>query len=147
KAESLGMPHEATQQILGAIEEAKNERISGLAKYFYYALYCVGAWALGLLVLFVAGKILSAKTLHSIETSDPNDVTGGGQAGLRNIYKKVIAAAGIYYYISLPVVMFLVIVAAGAIILFFFYVGTIPIKLVLIIGFVALATIFYMVKS
>jgi tetratricopeptide (TPR) repeat protein/Zn-dependent protease with chaperone function len=147
KAESLGVPHESTQQILGAIEDAKNENNSGLAKYFYYALYLVGAWALGLSVLFVAGKILSVKTLHSIENSDPNDITGGGQAGLRNIYKKVITAAGIYYYLSLPVVMFLVIVAAGAIILFFFYIGTIPIKLVLIIGFVALATIFYMVKS
>jgi Zn-dependent protease with chaperone function len=146
-AESLGLPPEATSQVLAAIKTAKIEQYFGLGDYFSYALYLVGAWILGLIILFVAGKILSAKTLRSIENSDPNDITGGGQAGLRGIYKKLIAFAGIYYYISQPVVMFLVVVAAGGIILFFFWVGQIPIKLVLIIGFVALATLFYMVKS
>jgi Zn-dependent protease with chaperone function len=146
-AESLGLPNEATKDILAAIETEKGNKYFGLGNYFYYGSFLVGAWALGLAILFVAGKILSAQTLHSIENSDPSDITGGGQTGLRNIYKKVIGIAGIYYYLSQPVVMLLVIVAAGGIILFFFWVGTIPIKLVLIIGFVALATIFYMVKS
>lgn len=147
KAENLGMPPEATKEILTAIQTEKDSQYFGLGKYFYYGIYLVGAWAFGLLVLFVAGKILSAKTLRSIENSDPNDITGGGQSGLRSIYRKVIAVAGIYYYLSQPVVMLLVLFAAGAIILFFFYVGSIPIKLVVIIGFVALATVFYMVKS
>jgi Zn-dependent protease with chaperone function len=146
-AENLGLPREATADVLAAITKAKSERYFGLGDYFSYGLYLVGAWILGLIVLFVAGKILSAKTLHSIENSDPNDITGGGQAGLRSIYKKVITIAGIYYYLSQPVVLLLVIVVSGGIILFFFWIGSIPIKLVLIIGFVALATIFYMIKS
>jgi Zn-dependent protease with chaperone function len=147
QSEALGMPPEATSNLLTAIETAKGEQYFGLGNYFYYGLYLVGAWVLGLAVLFIAGKILSAKTLKSIENSDPNDITGGGQAGLRGVYKKIITVAGIYYYLSQPIVMLLVIVAAGGITLFFFWVGTIPIKLVVILGFVALATIFYMVKS
>jgi Zn-dependent protease with chaperone function len=146
-AENLGLPREATADVLAAITKEKSERYFGLGDYFSYGLYLVGAWILGLIVLFVAGKILSAKTLRSIENSDPNDITGGGQAGLRSIYKKVITIAGIYYYLSQPVVLLLVIVVSGGIILFFFWIGSIPIKLVLIIGFVALATIFYMIKS
>ncbi len=147
EAENLGLPREATQEILSAIETAKSQSYFGLGNYFYYGLYLVGAWALGLLILFVAGKILSAKTLRSIENSDPNDITGGGQAGLRKIYKTVIGIAGIYYYLSQPVVMLLVIVASLGIILFFFWVGTLPVKLLLIVAVVALVTIFYMVKS
>ncbi|HVE59926.1 MAG TPA: M48 family metalloprotease [Pyrinomonadaceae bacterium] len=146
-AENLGLPREATTEILAAIEKEKGKSYFGLGNYFFYGLYLVGAWLLGLAVLFVAGKILSAKTLHSIENSDPNDITGGGQAGLRGIYKKLIAIAGIYYYLSQPIVMLLVIVAAGGIVLFFLWIGSIPVKLVLIVGFVALATLFYMVKS
>ena len=69
------------------------------------------------------------------------------KSGLGKVYKNVIGIAGIYYYLSQPIVMLLVLVVAGAITLFFFYIGTIPIKLVLIVGFVALATVFYMVKS
>ncbi len=146
-AESLGLPPEATKGVLTAIEEEKGNRYFGLGNYFYYGSFFVGAWILGLAILFVAGKILSAKTLSSIESSDPNDITGGGHAGLRNFYKKLIAVAGVYYYISQPIVMLLIIVATGAVGFFFLWIGQIPIKLLLIVGFVALATIFYMIKS
>ena len=146
-AESLGFPPEATKDILTAIEEEKGNRYFGLGNYFYYGSFLVGAWLLGLAILFVAGKILSAKTLSSIESSDPNDITGGGHAGLRNFYKKLIAVAGIYYYISQPIIMLLIIVLTGAVGFFFLWIGQIPIKLLLIVGFVALATIFYMIKS
>ncbi len=147
KSEALGLPHEAVQKTLTAIETAQNGSFYGLGRYFYDGLYLVGAWILGLVLLFVAGKILSAKTLRSIENSDPNDVTGGGQAGLRKIYKNVVGIAGIYYYLSQPVVMLLVIVAAAGITLFFLWVGWIPIKLLLIVAVAAVVTIFYMIKS
>jgi len=146
-AESLGIPRESTGPLLAAIQKSKSEAYFGLGSYIRPGFYLVGAWLLGLAILFVAGKILSAKTLRSVENSDPNDITGGGQAGLRSLYKKVIAAAGIYYYLSQPIVMLLVIVIAGGITFFFLWIGQIPIKLVLIVGFVALATTHYMVKS
>jgi Zn-dependent protease with chaperone function/tetratricopeptide (TPR) repeat protein len=147
KAQNLGMPPAAAQELLKAIQTEKDNSYYWIWKYFYYGLYLVGAWILGLIVLFVAGKILSSKTLRSIENSDPNDVTGGGQAGLRKFYKNVIGIAGVYYYLSQPVVMMLVLVVAGGITFFFLWLGRIPIKLVLIVGFVALATVFYMIKS
>ncbi len=147
QAGNLGLPPDMTQEMLVAIEQAKSSSNYGLWKYFYYGAFLVGAWALGLLILFVAGKILSAKTLRSIESSDPNDVTGGGQAGLRKIYKSVIGIAGVYYYLSQPVVMLLVVVGVLGIMLFFFWLGTIPVKLVFIIAAGGLITIFYMIKS
>lgn len=147
QAEKLGLPSESAQVIRTGIERTQDQAYFGLGKYFKYGFYLVGAWILGLIVLFIVGKILSIKTLHSIENSDSNDITGGGQAGLRKFYKTVINVAGIYYYLSQPIVMLLVITLTLGIIGFFFWVGTIPIKLVVIIGFVGLATIFYMLKS
>ncbi len=147
KAGQLGMPAEGTQQTLALIEKAKNDSGYWIWDYFYYALYLIGAWIAGLVLLFIVGKILSVKMLHSVENSDPNDITGGGQSGLKKVYRYLIGIAGAYYYISQPIVMFLVLALTAAIIFFFFWIGHIPIKLVLIIGFVGLATIFYMLKS
>ncbi|MEZ5426726.1 MAG: M48 family metalloprotease [Pyrinomonadaceae bacterium] len=147
QAEQAGMPAEATQDLRSAIAQAKNESGYWMWEYFYYGVYLIGAWVLGLLLLFIVGKVLSVKTLHSVENSNPNDITGGGQAGLRKIYKKVIGFAGVYYYISQPIVMFLVIVLTAGVTLFFFWVGRIPIKLLAILIIVGLATIFYMIKS
>jgi tetratricopeptide (TPR) repeat protein/Zn-dependent protease with chaperone function len=147
EAEKLGVPAEATAPLLAAIEEAKSQSYYGWEKYLLYGLVLVGLWAVGLVVLFVAGKILSAKTLTSVENSDPNDIDGDGQEGLKGIYRKVITVAGIYYYLSQPVIVLLVLALAGGIAFFFLYIGRIPVKLLLIVGVVALATIFYMVKS
>ena len=147
KAEELGMPAESTQQTLALIQQVKDDSGYWIWDYFYYALYIIGAWMAGLVILFIVGKILSVKLLRSVENSDPNDITGGGQAGLKRVYKYVIGIAGAYYYISQPVVMFLVLALTAAIFVFFLWIGQIPVKLLLIIGFVSLATIFYMLKS
>jgi Zn-dependent protease with chaperone function len=149
-AESMGVPSEDANGLIAEIEKAKAESQSGIAgytNYLYYFAAVVAAWAIGLAALFIIGRVLSAKTLHAIENSDPNDISGGGQAGLRGFYRKLITFAGIYYYLSQPIVMLLVIVATVGVIFFFFWIGTIPIKLVLILGFVGAATIFYMFKS
>ena len=131
KAEAMGLPHEEVSGIFAEVEKIQDEAVFGLGAYFKYA-YIVGiviaAWIVGLMLLFVIGKILSKQTLQSIENSDPNDITGGGQAGLRSFYRKLITFAGVYYYLSQPVVMLLVIGFTGGVILFFFWVGTIPIK-------------------
>jgi Zn-dependent protease with chaperone function len=150
-AESMGFPAENGDALIAEIQNAQTEEsqsgIAGYSNYFYYFFAVVAAWAIGLSALFVVGRILSARTLHSIENSDPNDISGGGQAGLRGVYRKLITLAGIYYYLSQPIVLLLVIVFTVGIIFFFFWIGTIPIKLVIVIGFVGAATIFYMFKS
>jgi tetratricopeptide (TPR) repeat protein len=160
RAEELGAPHEEIQPVLAAIAKTRNEpagasvpltsglgEFSFLGKYFYYGAIVVLAWGLGLLALFVSGKVLSAKTLRSIETADPNEITGSRHASLRRVYRWLISFAGIYYFISQPVVALLVIVLTLGVIVFFFVVGWLPIKLLLIVGFIGLATVFYMIKT
>lgn len=150
RIKALGVPDEAVAPMIAAIHNARDEAFFGLGryvKYGYAALALVVVWALGLLALFVVGRSLSSKTLRAIEGSDPNDVTGAEHSELKKLYRRVISIAGVYYYISQPFVIFLVIAATGAIILGFLWIGTIPIKIVAVLGIIALLTIFYMIKS
>ncbi|HEX8473034.1 MAG TPA: M48 family metalloprotease [Pyrinomonadaceae bacterium] len=142
-AESLGLPTEMVQQFLDSGIHTR----ATVWQYAFYALYLSIAWIAGLFILFVLGKILSNKTLRSIENSDPNDLAGSQQASLRKFYKALINFAGFYYYISLPVVLGLVVFISGSVIYGFISLGRIPIKLLLIIVVCALATIFQMIRS
>jgi len=149
-AESMGLNHAEAERLRGAFQQAQDESMFGLYAYRNYFKALVGVillWAIGLVGLFVTGKVLSSKTLHAIENADPNDVTGGGQAALRRFYRKIITIAGVYYYVSQPIVAVVVIAATVGIVVFFLAVGYIPIKLMLIIIFVGGASIFYMAKS
>jgi len=150
KAILLGLPRESAASFLAAIQQERDNAFFGLGGYLWYlyaGIAVVMLWAIGLVALFVVGRSLSAKTLRSIETGDPNDIAGSQHAGLRQLYRKVISFAGIYWYISQPIVMLVVVVLTVGGILFFFWIGTIPIKLVLIIGFIGTATLFVMIKS
>jgi Zn-dependent protease with chaperone function len=143
KAQSLGLPAETTRQFLdsGVHTSAQTWR------FFYYALYLVGAWAVGLAALFALGKLFSNLTLRSIEEADPNGASGAKVSSLRGWYKRLINIAGVYYYISLPVVMFLVLAVAGSILYGFLMIGRIPIKLALIVAVAAVVTVYKMVRS
>src|SRR5262249_47326617 len=143
KAQGLGLPAEVAQQFLdsGVHTRAQTWR------YFYYALYLVGAWIVGLVALFAIGKLFSNLTLRSIEEADPNGATGAKEISLRSRYKRLINVAGVYYYVSLPVVIFLVLAVAGSILYVFFMIGRIPIKLALIVVIGAVVTIYKMIRS
>ncbi|HEV7643539.1 MAG TPA: M48 family metalloprotease [Pyrinomonadaceae bacterium] len=151
QAETAGLPHEEAERIFLAIANAQEAQTQQTVipggKYIAYGLYFFAAWIVGLILLFFVGKILSARTLYSVENSDPNDITGGGQAGLRKIYRAVITFGGVYYYISQPVVVLLIIALTIGAALFFLTVGIVPVKLLFIFGLVGLITIFYMVRS
>lgn len=147
KAEQLGVPKQAADSIRKAIDESRSSQFFGLYDYIWYGFYVIGAWAVGLAVLFISGKILSKKTVSSLDASDPNDIAGESHTGLRSVYRRLISVAGFYYYISQPVVILLVIFATAAVILGFVAIGTIPIKLVAVLGIVGAASVFYMLKS
>ncbi|HKQ76310.1 MAG TPA: tetratricopeptide repeat protein [Blastocatellia bacterium] len=142
-ARSLGLPAATAQRFLdsGVHTRAQTWR------YVYYSLYFVGAWVVGLGLLFTLGKLFSNFTLRSIEEADPNGATGAKEISLRSRYKRLINIAGAYYYISLPVVVFLVLLVAGSIFYAFFMIGWIPIKLLLIVAIAALVTIYKMIRS
>jgi tetratricopeptide (TPR) repeat protein len=143
KAESMGLPHEVAQRFYDAGVHTR----ATVWHYAIYTLYLVAAWLVGLGLLFVVGKVMSRKTLHSIESTDPAAGTSSSDVWLRKWYRSLINVAGFYYYISMPVVIFLVVAVAASITYGFFMLGRIPIKLVAIICIGALVTVFKMIRS
>jgi Zn-dependent protease with chaperone function/tetratricopeptide (TPR) repeat protein len=142
-AEKMGLNPEAVKQFLDSGVHTR----AMVWRYFYYALYLVAIWAVGLVLLFILGKVLSSVTLRSLENANPNDPTSESQVSLRKFYKRVINCAGFYYYISIPVVIFLVLAVAGSIIYGFLSAGRIPVKLTAALIICALVTVFQMIRS
>jgi Zn-dependent protease with chaperone function/tetratricopeptide (TPR) repeat protein len=143
KAQSMGLPSEVADQLLASGIHTR----ATVWRYAYYSLYLVAAWAAGLAVLYALGKVFSKKTLQWLETSDPNAQIGGNDLPIRNNYRRLINVAGAYYYISIPVVIFLVLATAGSITYAFIMAGRIPIKLVFILAFGAIVTVYKMIRS
>lgn len=103
-------------------------------------------WAIGFVLLFIIGRILSAITLRTIEKQlAQGDLQSGSK--LRRFYKTLITISGFYYYISLPVILVLVLFIGGGAIYAFFALGHIPIKLVVILVILIGGTIYGMVRS
>ena len=106
-------------------------------------------WLSTLLVIFVVGTVLSRSTLGAIERFDgrDSDELRARTGKLRRAYAGVIGFAAVYYFVSIPILIAVVLVGAGGLIYGFILLGRIPIKLVLIVGFVALVSVWSMVKS
>jgi tetratricopeptide (TPR) repeat protein len=143
RAESMGLSHETTQQFL---DSGVHTRAS-VWRYSEYALYLVGVWIVGLAILFLLGKLMSRKTLRSIEDADPNALASRSDLMLRKWYRRLINIGGLYYYLSIPVVIFLVLGSAGAITYAAFAVGRVPIKLIVIVCVCAVVTVYKMIRS
>ena len=143
KAEAKGLPHELAEQLLnsGVRTHARVWRA------IYWVLYAAAAWAAGLLLLFVLGKVFSHMTMRTVESADPEELAGGRHETLRLWYRRLINFAGFYYYVSLPVVLCLVLLTTAAVIYATFVAGRVPIKLAAILIVGALVTAFQMVRS
>jgi tetratricopeptide (TPR) repeat protein len=144
RAGQMGLPPEVVEQFL--VETGIRTRATAW-HYAYIAGFVVLAWALGLALLFFIGGILSKRTLRGLETTDPDTLVSPEHDKLRSVYRKVINVAGLYYYISIPVVILLIVGVTGAIIYGFMISGTVPIKLVLVLGIGAVVTVFQILKS
>lgn len=143
KARSLGLPAEIANEMLASGIHTR----ATVWRYAYYSLYLVAAWAVGLALLFVLGKVFSKKTLRWIEEADPNADVGGNELPIRKYYRWLMNVAGVYYYVSIPVVIFLVLATAASITYGFVALGRIPIKLVLILVIGAVITTYKMIRS
>lgn len=143
RAEALGMPHEVAAQFLDSGIRTR----ARVWRYVHWVLYAAAAWALGLALLFVLGKVFSNLTMKTVDSADPEELTGARHEKLRLWYRRLINFAGLYYYISLPIVLCLVVLAVLAVFYAFTVLGRIPIKLMLLLGFGALITIYQMVRS
>ncbi|HKB68819.1 MAG TPA: tetratricopeptide repeat protein [Pyrinomonadaceae bacterium] len=142
-AESMGLPHEVVQRFLDSGVHTR----ATVWHYLIYALCLVAVWILGLGLLFLVGKLMSRKTLRSIESADPNLSASSSDITLRKWYRILINLAGFYYYISIPVVIFLVILVAASVSYGFYIAGRIPIKLVAILCIGAVVTVYKMIRT
>ncbi|MFT3780969.1 MAG: M48 family metalloprotease [Nibricoccus sp.] len=142
-AEKMGLPHETVQRFLdsGIHSNAFGWRLAARAGW------TTVIWIVGLAALFSTGFVLSKMTLKQAGKADVRFTVNPGEHWLRRIYRSVINVAGVYYYISLPIIVVLVIGLAGAIFYAFLSIGRIPIKLMLLLGFGALATVYSLIKS
>lgn len=106
-----------------------------------------GLWALGLLVLFVVGKVLSSRTLSEIENDTAEAEVPDGVRRLREVYRRLITVAGAYWYLSLPFVAIMVVALSAALIYGFLMLGQIPVKLTLLLVIGVLVTLYALVRS
>lgn len=142
-AGQLGLPQETVRAFLdaGVGSRANGWRIAMVV------LGLVGAWAVGLAVLFAVGFALSRVTMRQAGRIDATQTVSPGERRLRGLYRLVLNISGVYYYLSLPVVLVLLIATTGAVIYGFMVIGWIPIKLLVILVIGALVTIWAMTRS
>jgi hypothetical protein len=143
KAESMGLPHNVAQEFL---DSGVHTRAS-IWRYSGYGLILVAAWIVGLGVLFLLGKLMSRRTLRSIEDADPNALASNSDLSLRKWYRRLINIGGLYYYLSIPFVIFLVLAFAATVTYAAFAAGHVPIKLVIILCVGAVVTVYKMIRS
>jgi Zn-dependent protease with chaperone function len=143
RARRLGLDAERVDALTRAVDATEppllrwGKRLGGV----------VGAWLIGLALLFALGVVLSKATLRLVRRLSPEPGSEHGGRILRGVYRGLLHVASVYYYASLPLVLFICVAAGGAAILAFFYVGRIPIYLVVVIVSVVAFTIVSVVKS
>ena len=145
RAHELGLPDETYEKMRVALQQAQPQAPRLLKKIAWAG----GLWLGGLLVLLAAGAFLSGAVLREAATL-PSQASGRAQAGgasLKKAYAVVLWLSCAYYYVSLPLVALSVVLAGGGIVYGFLAVGTVPVKLVLIIVLVVLTTLWSMLKG
>jgi Zn-dependent protease with chaperone function len=143
EAGRLGLPDDVVKTFLAA---GVGSRASAW-RWAHYAIIATGVWIVGLLVLFVAGRLLSTATLRSVTHDDPNAEVAGGTRRLRSFYRVVVTMAGLYWYLSLPFVALIVIGLTGSVFYGFATIGRIPVKLVAMLGIGAVVSVWAIVRS
>jgi Zn-dependent protease with chaperone function/Tfp pilus assembly protein PilF len=151
-AHAHGLPDADYADMQGKLERAEHgaSRSSSDSPismgYLWIALWVVGIWLGVMLVLLVAGFLLSHSTLRAVRRATAGDTTVR-EHRLRKLYRIVLALSGLYFYLSVPILLVSVLVAGGGLIFVFVAAGYIPIKLVLLIGIVVIVTISAVLRS
>ena len=140
-AQKKGLSSDMVNQFL---DSGVNSEVTKL-NFAIYSGVVLGVWILGLLLLFLVGKILSNITMLSIEKQAIKSSYTNSGSWLRSCYKLLINVSGIYYYFSLPIILVLVILLVIGIFYLFLIMGHVPIQLMLILIVGSVATIYSMV--
>jgi len=139
----MGLSENAVQTFL---DSGVHSKVSS-ANYTKLFLWVLLFWAIGFVVLYLLGILLSTHTLKLLERQFRSNSTTELAPALRSIYRFLINTAGIYYYISLPIILVLVIGLVIGIFYLFLMIGRIPIQLMLILLVGACITIYGMIRS
>jgi Zn-dependent protease with chaperone function len=109
----------------------------------------LGIWAATLVLLLALGAILSAATARAAGrlARAPAGTDSAGSRGLRSVYRAVLWVTCLFYYLSIPIVLVVVVALGAGLLWLIFQAGRVPLKLVLIIGLLVLATVWAVLKS
>jgi Zn-dependent protease with chaperone function len=143
-AKAKGFPADQYDALMARIDDAE----PWPSRVWPLALRVAAGWTACLLLLLLLGSLLSMLTMRAARRLP---TLSGHQSdlslALRRTYAAVIAAACAFYYVSLPLVVVAVLGGAAGIIYGFIALGHVPIKLVLVVGLVALVSAWAVVKS
>jgi Zn-dependent protease with chaperone function len=142
-AQQKGMPSKYVVQFL---DSGVNSHVRQYKLAIYFGIL-VGVWMVGLLFLFLVGKLFSNLTLKSIGKQGFQSLNDKTDTWLRSSYKALIHTGGIYYYLSLPIILLLIVLFTIGILYLFLAMGHIPIQLMLFLIIGSATTIYSMVKS
>ncbi len=145
-AEKYGMPKETVDQ---ALDETGARSQAALFRTLRWGGIGLAGWLAGLLLLFLAGWVLSWATLRAVkrEISRASLEVSRGERLVRRLYRLVIGITSVYFYLSIPILIVVVIAAVGGIFYLFFAIGRIPIQLALIILLTGGYTLVAIVRS
>lgn len=143
ESHARGLPDEAYRSALEQLDQARPWPVRIGVK----AAWVFGAWAGVLLLLVVAGAILSRITLAHATRAASEAEPRSSERLLRRVYRVVLALTCTVYYASVPLLALSVLGLGVGMIVAFFAIGHIPIKLVAIIGFFTLVTAWVVIKS
>lgn len=145
RARALGAPPDALERLQKTRDKVEQEA-TPWKRPVVALVQVTAAWAFGILLLALAGFLVSKLTLRSLD-APPEGGAGGRVGAVRKAYRAIIWIGAAYYYVSLPLVAVFVIGGFGAVTLLFLAIGVIPVKLLLILGLLTLATLFATLKS
>lgn len=145
RAKAAGLPQANVDAYARGIAEQRGFVVPALKKFGAFAL----AWFGALLALWFFGALLSSRALRAVEVAMQGTLTpiSRGERRLRQVYRAAVGVTGAYFFASLPVIAAFTLLSAVLLVVLCFYLGQIPIKLVLIVGFVALVSVWSIGKS
>jgi hypothetical protein len=116
-------------------------------RWTLYAICLPIAWVLGLILIYVSGKLMSTMTMNTIRNTDPDQIRTRLGSTFKRFYRALINFAGIYYYVSLPFLIILLLAIAIGLFYAFWILGRVPIKLMILLAILTVTTIYQMIRT
>jgi len=146
RAEAAGLPAEVVTSIREGTGIGRHRLLMRLARV---AVGGLALWLLGLLLIFVVGRIMSRVALSAVErlAPDRSDALIVETRRLRRAYAGAIGFAAAYYFLSIPVVIALVLGLGSLAVYAMLLIGWIPIKLLILVVIGVLISMWALARS